>query len=136
MRFIYPFIVGSVLLQVISFICIAILLQSEKKSLGVLTLNCGDTFYIDLDKMHVASESGRYDLTFDNFSYLSGWLDEVTAFETNNMISYELTAILETCQAEITPGGIKLNTFNFNNRDTVSVMLDRTDDGTLFYNEY
>ena len=136
MRFIYPFIVGSVLLQLVSFVCIAILLQSEKKSLGVLTFNGGETFYVDLDKMHVGSESGRYDLTFENFSHLSGWLDETSAYETNNMISYELTAILGSCQAEITPGGIKLNTFHFNTRDTISVMLDKSDNGVLFYNEY
>lgn len=136
MRFIYPFIIGSVLLQFVSFICIAILLQSERQSLGVLTVYSGDIFYIDLDKMHVTSESGKYDLTFDNFSHLSGWLDETTAYESNQTINYEITAVLESCQASVTPGGIKLNTFNFNNRDTISVMLDRTDDGTLFYNEY
>lgn len=133
MRFIYPFIVGSVLLQLISFICIAILLQSERQSLGVLTVYGGDIFYIDLDKMHVGSESGKYDLTFDNFSHLSGWLEEATAHEINQSLTYELHAALGSCQAKVTPGGVALETFNQYTRDTVSLLLDRTKDNQTFY---
>lgn len=133
MRFIYPFIIGSVLLQFVSFICIAILLQSERQSLGVLTVYSGDIFYIDLDKMHVTSESGKYDLTFDNFSHLSVWLDEATAYETNNTLTYEIHAILGNCQASVTPGGVRLETFNQYTRDTVSLLLDKTKDNQTFY---
>jgi hypothetical protein len=133
MRFIYPFIVGSVLLQLVSFVCIAILLQSEHKSLGVLTVYSGDIFYIDLDKMHVGSESGKYDLTFENFSHLSGWLEEATAHEINQSLTYELHAALGSCQAKVTPGGVALETFNQYTRDTVSLLLDRTKDNQTFY---
>lgn len=131
--FIKTFIIGSALLQSVSFICIAALLSKEHKSLGVLTVYSGDIFYIDLDKMHVGSESGRYDLTFENFSHLSGWLEEATAHEINNSLTYELHAALGSCQAKVTPNGVALETFNQYTRDTVSLLLDRTKDNKTFY---
>lgn len=127
------FVIGSVILQFVSFICIAVLLSKEHKSLGVLTVYGGDIFYVDLDKMHVGSESGKYDLTFDNFSHLSGWLEEATAHEINNSLTYELHAALGSCQAKVTPNGVALETFNQYTRDTVSLLLDRTKDNKTFY---
>lgn len=114
---------------------LAIKIAKVDKPSGILTFYGGDIYYVDTEKLHVGSESGKHDVQFKSFDQMSRWLEEVSADESSEVLSLELGIAMGQCSATILPdrSGVILKTYNFYTRDTVRMMLDSSTNGKTFY---
>jgi hypothetical protein len=110
---------------------LAIKVTRVNKPTGVLTFYGGDIYYVDTDELRVTSESGNHDVHFKSFDQMSKWLGDISAEESNKMLTLELGIAMGQCSASVLPNvsGVELKAYNFYTRDTVSMLLDSTDNG-------
>lgn len=107
----------------------------DKPSGGILTFYGGDIYYVDTEKLHVGSESGKHDVQFESFDQMSRWLEEISADESSEVLSLELGIAMANCTATILPNneGVMLKGYNFYTRDTVRMLMNASANGKTFY---
>lgn len=104
---------------------------SCKAFYGTLVFYGADIFYVDVNRLSVGTESGTIDTSFNSFNEMSQFLENKSADALNDMDDYNLKMSLLDGQAEILPNGRGIEVRAGN----LVILLDRTDDGYVYYNE-
>jgi hypothetical protein len=96
-----------------------------------------DIYYVDIDKLRVGTESGRIDTSFDTFQDMAAFIDQVSADVENRAMTYEITAALKGTSATVMDGGnaVLLKLYNYHERDTIGVVLSKTDNGSFIFQD-
>jgi len=96
-----------------------------------------DIYYVDIDKLHVGTESGRIDTSFETFQDMATFIDQISADVENRAMTYEITSALLSTSATITNDGnaVLLKLYNYHERDTIGVVLSKTDNGSFIFQD-
>lgn len=99
---------------------------------GQLTFYGGDIFYIDLDKLHLGTESGRIDSTFTNIESLSSYLEEMSVRFYEEGLTYEIGQAVRA--GDVTPQGkgMKVHVFNPYTNEDIEVYYNMREEDTFF----
>jgi len=99
---------------------------------GQLTFYGGDIFYVDMDKLHLGTESGRIDTTFTDMEGLSSYLEEMSVRFYEEGLTYEIGQAVRA--GDVTPHGkgMKVHVFNPYTDEDINVYYNMREEDTFF----
>jgi len=99
---------------------------------GQLTFYGGDIFYVDLDKLHLGTESGRVDSTFTDMQSLSDYLEDLSVEYYEEGLTYEIGAAMQ--HMDVTPkgSGMRVHTKNHYTDEDIEIYLNAREEDTFF----
>ena len=99
---------------------------------GQLTFYGGDIFYIDLDKLHLGTESGRIDTTFTDMQGLSSYLEDMSVRFYEEGLTYEIGASMQLMDVTPKGKGMRVHTTNHYTDEDIELYLNAREEDTFF----
>lgn len=99
---------------------------------GQLTFYGGDIFYVDMDKLHLGTESGRIDTTFTDMQGLSSYLEEMSVLFYEEGLTYEIGAAMQLMDVTPKGKGMRVHTTNHYTDEDIEVYLNAREEDTFF----